>query len=303
MNSKLSIMDSLDYRYHLPEAHEGPDSVLGRRSRIVIYSDGSPSEEKKRVTKNISTDMEHRARNDPALFHHFNAVGVVEDFYNPHKLVRPSYGLVNKHIYSWAESAGDGVPRSLALQMAAQHHWGLPDETMAHIGQYVSDRRALEKARYYYQFHHVFLHHFLDSVYQATQEHLKDTPELLVHRGHNFSSKDEVPDWGKPKEVDKLSDHDFRDSDINEVWDGPPHQSAEFSSQPLSSWSTNKHTAHSFGESPYGHVLTSVVPRKHVWSTAHTGPGCLNEQEIITIGGHGHAYQTFSSPTHWRSDS
>lgn len=67
--------------------------------------------------------------------------------------------------------------------------------------------------------------------------------------------------------------------------------------QPLSSWSTSTQIAHSFanlnpdmdGRVPtingYAIVQRAVIPDSQIFSTALTGPGCLNEQEIIAIEG------------------
>jgi hypothetical protein len=280
-----------EFKYKVPPREErGAQGErrydLGRATRRVTESHGiTPSEMKGRVNDRITDDMDDRAAKDPELYEHaspYAGMGRGE-----HR------EMVRKHIDAWAGSAGDGYRRSLALQIAAQKHWDLPNHSVAHL-QSVDDGNLgyypWRDAQYYYKKHHVFLHHFLDSVYQATQEHLRDTPELLLYRGHDFNSPTKAPGWALPKGL--------LDERIRPIGESGFHQTTRFHTQPLSSWSSDREIARGFS-GPYGHVLTSVVPREHIWSTAHTGPGCLNEQEVITIGGHGHAHHTFNSPRTW----
>jgi hypothetical protein len=51
--------------------------------------------------------------------------------------------------------------------------------------------------------------------------------------------------------------------------------------QPASAFSTDQGVARRFGSM----VLDAVVPKERILSTAMTGPGCLNEDEILVIGG------------------
>lgn len=66
--------------------------------------------------------------------------------------------------------------------------------------------------------------------------------------------------------------------------------------QPLSSWSTSTQVANQFADIPpnvnkpvtrsvLAVVQRAMIPDSQVFSTALTGPGCLNEQEIIVIEG------------------
>ena len=51
--------------------------------------------------------------------------------------------------------------------------------------------------------------------------------------------------------------------------------------QPLSSWSTNRTTAQSFGAI----MMTATVPAVRIWATTLTGNGCSGEYEYVVIGG------------------
>lgn len=62
--------------------------------------------------------------------------------------------------------------------------------------------------------------------------------------------------------------------------------------QPASAFSTSESTAKRFGKL----MLNAVVPKERILSTAMTGPGCLNEDEILVIGGD--TDLSISTPSH-----
>jgi hypothetical protein len=57
----------------------------------------------------------------------------------------------------------------------------------------------------------------------------------------------------------------------------------EVQQQPVSSWSVDINTADDFGEN--GLRLGAYIPASRIWSTSFTGLGCLNEQELLVLGG------------------
>jgi hypothetical protein len=268
-------------KYHIPPPTWSPEyKRFSEQSKSALNF--PPRQE--RVNHNITKDLEDRAKTDPSLRSHGQN--------NSHR------GMVRNTIDNWGASSGKGNAASLALQIAAQHHWDIPNSHVKHLNQNsLSNKWAIHKwneAQSIYKDHHVFLHHFLDSVYQATQEHLKDTPILLLHRGHSFNHPNIIPSWATPRSELVEDDRGERNSELS-----PPHREIKFKTQPLISWSTDYSTAHSFANSPYGHVLTSAVPREHIWSLPHTGPGYSIELEAITIGGIGKAKQKFNHPDEW----
>jgi hypothetical protein len=98
--------------------------------------------------------------------------------------------------------------------------------------------------------HEAVLTSSVKSMYANTQETLKDGPEKLwLFRGVS---------------------EDYSDGDTVQL-------------QPLSSFSTNPNISKEFAGG--GTVFAVEVPRDRIFSTARTGAGCLNEEEIIVLGG------------------
>lgn len=117
---------------------------------------------------------------------------------------------------------------------------------------------------------------FIKAVYQNTQSKLASAPQsigyITLHRGMvlktDSSFLDLVPEGEDIFNVPRLT--------LN-------------GANSLSSWSTDFGTALEFANrvpSDYGGgvVLTMTVPVSRIFSTAISGPGCLNEQEFILLG-------------------
>jgi hypothetical protein len=222
---------------------------------------------------------------------------------------------IKKSIDDWAATAGDHDVDAWTKQMALQRHFKLPEHTLANGKKNLGDRWGEVESQY--QEHKPFLHHFIQSVYDDTQEHLKHTPNLLLHRGVGSFSSESAPDWMRPpvKSVDKITPeqretHNKYTYRAHEKW-GPEltHQvhydqaederdarggvwskkTTKVTSNPASSWTTHSGVAKQFAEKAFDSNtatrLTAKVPRERVWSTAHTGPGCLGEREAIVLGG------------------
>ena len=238
---------------------------------------------------------------------------------------------IKKAIDDWAGSATSGVDAQ-AKQLAVQKHFGLPESTMDDVrhrygeqGQDVQDN-----VRAHYAEHAPFLHHFIQAVYDDTQAHLKrhGVTHMLLHRGVAAQDAETSPDWMKPpiRSVTKITPEE-RESHNRGAWykhekwgDDQTHKvtydqkeyedqvrggvwsqkTAKVTSNPLSSWTTNKRTANEFADRTYNTnqsmVLSAKVPAERVWSTAHTGPGCLGEREAIVLGGPGEASLTHRGP-------
>ena len=62
-----------------------------------------------------------------------------------------------------------------------------------------------------------------------------------------------------------------------------PGQSMKYKGNAAESWSLSASTASSFGHA----VLMSKVKAKNILSTFASGFGCMNEQEVVILGGEG----------------
>jgi hypothetical protein len=59
---------------------------------------------------------------------------------------------------------------------------------------------------------------------------------------------------------------------------------------PISSFSTDKEIATSFARASVTQkaarfIITSIVPKERVFSIPETGSGCLDEEEVVVLGG------------------
>lgn len=164
---------------------------------------------------------------------------------------------VSSLIGSWATSSNDNNVASLAMQeiagkefdMNGHHGWaGSSDQTNRDVESYLKDNRETLSA-------------FLHAQYDATQEFLqkRNIETLTVYRGMRNIPMDEV---------EKL--------DGSEV-------SADF--RPLTSWSLEPETASGFAGAENGVMMREVVDAKSVFSLPETGFGCLNEHEVVMLGG------------------
>jgi len=186
---------------------------------------------------------------------------------------------------SWATSATDSNPNSLAVQLAAADKFGT---STAGIGGLLSSdmpiwagavptydaisstdasRSPADMARTLADSPGVKA--YVDTVYERTQSQLKDagiSGEVSLYRGMGF---DEDKD---PINTDFVA-------------------SGTFDTNPLSSFTTSGETAGlSFGNAmgdtaQVGYMLTTTVESDRIWSMPTSGSGCLNESECILIGG------------------
>ena len=222
-------------------------------------------------------------------------------------------------IDQWAGTSGHYDTSAWATQKAIQKHFGLPESTLD-MGKSNMREEGWGKVEDEYQRHKPLLHHFVQAVYDDTQKRLKEKglTHILVHRGLGSPSggKENAPDWMRPpvKSVTRITpqqkeghnrntyyrDEKWGDEHTHMVhYDQPDEDRAgnlgsktiKFSSQPASSWSTHPAIARRFADQTFdtstASVITAKVPAERVWSTAHTGPGCLGEREAIVLGGKG----------------
>jgi hypothetical protein len=154
-------------------------------------------------------------------------------------------------IDKWSDTSGDHDGLALRIQDRAEKVFGLTETW--------KDKRGSAGAYIVEQHENRVIDSFLKATYQHTQDTLKkaDVEELQLHRGYVYDDK-------------------------------PRSGSIEASLQSLSSFSRDRNVAVSFTDSnvgEHGAVISARVPRERIFSTALTGPGCLNEDEVIVLGG------------------
>ena len=155
--------------------------------------------------------------------------------------------LINR---SWADSSSANET-SLGVQKAVADRFGLTTARSEHHSK-VNDAKTMSKAAKIAKT--PTMKAFVESTYENTQSRLKDAgiDELYVYRGTNRGS----------------SDLGMKNRTV-------------IATQAASSWTTNPNQATPFGDT----VMAVKVPRERIFSTARTGAGCLNEAEVIILGG------------------
>jgi len=194
---------------------------------------------------------------------------------------------VGKIIGSWAKSSMNGQARTLAIQQAAVDEFGLHDtatsvpEAITGYHQYMLDNENYPNRQERYdaataEIQQDFDKHYakygelyravLRAQYDETQAFFQkaNVSEIPVWRGYQWGA-DKTPEWAQ-----------------NGVQEVPM--------RPLNSFSYQPSTAYGFAEAnkwlPLERaVISATVPVTSVLSCARTGFGCLNEQEVVVLGG------------------
>lgn len=169
--------------------------------------------------------------------------------------------VVRKLIHSWAADSADHNEFSMNCQHAAADIFGL--EWPSHLSHYSQDSYEQNKKGY---------QAFVSEMYRQTQKDFaeKGIKEVVLWRG-----------MGKVSDIKSLHVPSGHDGYFQEL-ENP-------SLNPISSYSTSITTAVAFStNSGYGELralLCAKVPVSRILSTAKTGFGCLNEKEMVVIGG------------------
>jgi hypothetical protein len=166
---------------------------------------------------------------------------------------------VSNLIAQWAQTSNNNSPIPLALQEIAAQTFGI----QGHAGWDNLTGATLQQTDQMVAKNGDVLGSFLNAQYSATQDYLKSAgiTSIELFRGMNVSS-------GVYAEI-KANDYGVQ----------------ELSTRPLTSWSTNDATAIKFGESDNGIFLKATIPADRIFSLPLTGVGCLNEQEVVVLGG------------------
>lgn len=161
---------------------------------------------------------------------------------------------VQRTIDMWAMSSGDTQPGAVARQDVIRREFDISPESMNHLDNTKPlEGDLLEESQTYVR-----------AEYAATQDWLKASgiENVSVYRG-----------------VEGMSG--LSDTDIQKA--GETGLVTTVMMAPASSWSVSLDVAQTFAAD--GFVLQTRVPRERVLSTAVTGRGCLNEGEILLLGG------------------
>jgi hypothetical protein len=208
---------------------------------------------------------------------------------------------------SWAGSASDDNPESLAVQYAAAERLGVSSAALDNIpteGMWSGTMADAQREKFGLEETSVVgtskdLAHeladspavkaYIDTVYAHTQEYLasRGITEVNLYRGMTFSA----PGWGisrpaLPPEFDKTNMvADFGVAPGSDV--GVAER--DFALNPLASFSLQYGTAEAqFAQASnraVGVVIQASVPAERIFSWPGTGAGCQREAEVIVVGG------------------
>ena len=150
-------------------------------------------------------------------------------------------------VNQWAQTSNNSNPNSQAMQQAAAQQFNLDNH--AEWDGMEGDLKAATDAAY--AANGAVYSAFLQAQYDNTQNQLNAAgiESITVYRGSGLG-----------------------DPSVNEVI-----------TRPMSSWSTSFGTAVGFGND--GVIYRTEIPAAQILSTAGTGFGCLNEFEIVALGG------------------
>lgn len=168
-------------------------------------------------------------------------------------------GHVQARLNLWAETSGDSDPRAIMMQRAVAEEFGLEDAALNHLKR---DSQVWAES---------------DPVKMGNEEKYK------IDRKVARAEYDATQRWFKEKNITHVSL--FRG--MSGVPPAVKGESVEVTMQPASSWSIHYRTAHDFAterKNP-GSVIAMRIPVSRVLSTAVTGRGCLNEGEVVVLGG------------------
>jgi hypothetical protein len=211
---------------------------------------------------------------------------------------------VSKLVNEWAQTSNDHSVESLAMQDAATKEFNLSgttdrDKSMDSSYTFIENDppftiRTLEdhvqgeiaKNGNMYQA-------FLRAQYNSTQQFFKDRgiTEVSAYRGFNFNEKYDanggsvLPPWADPEHNDVEGLDDNNEGEERYV---TPHWDADIPLRPLSAFSYDPDVAKNFSGSDGSDIRTVIggqVPVSRILSTAVTGIGCLNESEMVVLGG------------------
>lgn len=181
--------------------------------------------------------------------------------------------VVSNFIKSWAATSNDRSVLSLAIQEAAREEFGLEGVAdWKQVNVFVGNNEIVQDApKTFYEKYGLTLRKFVRAQYAETQRVFKETniKGVTVYRGMGVSTDDPIL-----REASSL---------------GPVPIGVV--GRPLSSWSADYSTAKQFADDnaepgiSNGIVFKTTVAAEQVLSTPLSGFGCLEEEELVILGG------------------
>jgi SPP1 gp7 family putative phage head morphogenesis protein len=158
--------------------------------------------------------------------------------------------VVKELIDNWAETSGDGNAIACALQRAASHEFKLEKAAFGHL----SDFSAADIAR------------------------LGDTEDLSGLRAFLRAMHGETQDYFAARGITSVTAYRGTREGLIDGFGR-----VRVTMQPMSSFSTAFNTAVEFADG--SSIIAMRVPVNRIIGTCRTGFGCLNERELIVLGG------------------
>jgi hypothetical protein len=171
-------------------------------------------------------------------------------------------------LHTWAMSSHDSVPMSIAIQETIKKKFNLDAYDRGHPGNsYRTSRDIKERTDQILEKYGDILRAYVDATYKETQFRLKEAgvKALTVYRGMV-----EDPEGGIDASMKRVIEN------------------REVHLQPASSFATEYSEAAGFASgssATLSHVMAITVPVERIFSTAVTGLGCLEESEVVVLGG------------------
>ena len=193
---------------------------------------------------------------------------------------------VSKMVNLWAQTSNDNNPKSLALQKAAKDEFNL-EGTKSWAGDNTKEAKEA-----YHGVYGELYRTFLRAQYNVTQKFFADRgiKTVDIYRGFNIEENESTPSWAK-KQID---------SDAK-VPDQPLKSTASIPLRPLSAFSYDKDVATRFSNtygsySPHQFVISAKIPVSQILSMPLSGLGCLDERELVVLGGKIKADVEYTTP-------
>lgn len=207
--------------------------------------------------------------------------------------------IASRYVSQWAESSNGASPLSYLIQDSVQSIFGLNDDdvvgfddifkTTPHGPERESILRELEKLR---SGESEMVRNFILAQYENTQEFYRSRgiTSVPVARGMNLPED-------HPYVQELLSMTELWRQDLGDGALVPPSIEASVLHRPLSSFATYLPATKNFagntsttqpipdGAGNFGVVILSQVPVHQIFGNPYTGNGCLNEYELVVIGG------------------
>jgi hypothetical protein len=188
-------------------------------------------------------------------------------------------------IYTWANTSNDHNAVSRALQRTAAEIFDIKEHfTLESQFKTASEFDCVKQTEVLLKSYKRIFTAFLKASYANTQSFLKEKgiTHLAVYRGMAtaFVSSDDKKDIPSLLEISPEEFHKdaIKSAKIN------AHEQMQL--QPMSSFSTSWDTARVFCEGGQdATIIKTVVPANRIFSTCVSGVGCLDENEVVILGG------------------